>query len=214
MLALDRRACERGTGQMWLFMICTGTWIIGFKQLRLLLSFQLAHWVVFSALNVDLQRSLRKWPLTPTLQLLIWVRMHILTKGEGTAYLYSPVWSKKVNEGKTNPKLSVNAEWTRTVTHCWQTFAVCMSVCGCWSFHFTALWLQPWFVSKTNAEITFFKINALSYLRWGKNQFLWTWKKLPHHPHLHTRFSHPQVFCLPCSNHPFKLYKFLLGNKW
>lgn len=128
MLAFERCACKRGTGQMWLFIICTGTWIIGFKQLRLLLSFQLAHWVVFSALSVDLQRSLRKWPLTPTLQLLIWVRMHILTKGEGTAYLYSSVWSKKVNEGKTNPKLSVNAEWTRTVTHCWQTFAVWVCV--------------------------------------------------------------------------------------
>lgn len=134
MPAFETCACKRSTRQMWLFMICAGTWLIGFKgmkQLRLLLSFQLAHWVVFSTLNLDFQRSLRKWPLTPTLQLLICVRMHILTKGEGTAYLYSSIWSKKVNEGKTNPKLSVNAEWTRTVTHCWQTFAVCMSVCGC-----------------------------------------------------------------------------------
>lgn len=154
---------------------------------------------------------LRKWPLTPVLQLLMCWEACFRQKwghcwSQQASLIRNDEWRR--NEPKTM------REWTRTVIHSWQTFVVCMGGCGrlggCWRFHFCALWLQLWFVFTQTQNLVF---NALSYFPWGKNQFPWSRRKLPHHPHLHKHSSHPHISLVCLAVITLSNYKCFIGKQ-
>lgn len=102
-------------------------------------------------------------------------------------------------------KLTRNYLWLQNEQSCDSLLTDLCCVYGCeWVAKFSFLCIMTSALvcsDKHRNYLVFYFLNALSYFAWGKNQFLWTRRKLPHHPHLHKHFRHPQVFflfsCLP-----------------